>query len=629
MADLLNTATSGLLAFQRSLDVTAHNVANANTPGYSRQVAEFSTVPGQNQGNGYVGNGVQVSTVKRIYDQFLSIQLQTAASGQSRLAMMNSLAGQIDGLLADPQTGLSPALQSFFNSVQDVSNDPASLPARQAMIGEAESFLQRLKSIDTRLRQIDGEMNVRLEESVNEVNRLATSIAEVNNEIVLAEGRTGQPPNDLLDQRNRLINELSDLVSISTLEQDDGAVNVFIGTGQTLVLGSRAEALGTVPSDFDPTRRSVVYRTPAGDAPLADAALGGAIGGLLEFRGAVLDPSRQSLGETALGLAVAFNGQHQKGMDLYGNLGVDFFDVAAPTVLTSQQNAGSGSATVSYGDVGALAGSDYILDYDGASYSLRRADNDQAIAMTGSGTVGDPFVAGGLEIVVSGSPAAGDELLIRSALDAAGGLSLGLSDPQAIAIAAPTRSLVDGNNLGDASIGPTEVVDITDPNLQATAVIEFTAPGTYSVDGAGAFAYTAGDPIIVNGNQFAIEGSPEVGDRFIIEANIGAQGDNRNGLELSSLQTTGVLNGGTVTINESYASLIADVGNSASRIQSNLDAQTVLRDNVESSIAAKSGVNLDEEAANLIRFQQAYEAMARVVAVTGTLFDTLIGAVRR
>ena len=345
MPDLLTTSVTGMLALQRALDVTAHNVANASTPGYSRQVAEFSTMPGQGTGAGFIGSGVQIATVKRVYDQLLGLHLQSSITSQSRLGMLDGLASQVDGLLSSPDTGLSPSLQAFFDSVQDVANDPASLSARQAMLGEADGFVQRLQGIDSRLRDIDAEVNGRLQEAVGDINRLATSIAEVNDQIVLAQGRTGQPPNDLLDQRDALIRDLAAQISVTTVRQDDGAINVFIGSGQTLVIGTEARTLGVRGNEFDPTRLELVYKTSGGDTPLDTGLTGGAIGGLLEFRSRLLDPAQQALGETVLALAIVFNNQHASGMDLRGALGGDFFSVSSPTVLPSSANTGTGTVT--------------------------------------------------------------------------------------------------------------------------------------------------------------------------------------------------------------------------------------------------------------------------------------------
>ncbi len=629
MADLLSTSVTGMLAFQRGLDVTSHNIANASTPGYSRQVAEFSTMPGQGSGNGFVGSGVQVTTIRRVYDQLLGLQLQNATTSRARLDMLDSLAAQVDGLLSSPDTGLSPALQRFFESVQDVTSDPASLSARQALLGEADGFVERLKGIDTRLNDIESEVNGRLREAVADVNRLAQSIAEANDQIVLAQGRTGQPPNDLLDQRDLLIRELAAQVSVTTVPQDDGAINVFVGSGQTLVIGAEARSLAASGNEYDPTRVEVAYQSGGVNTPLDTGLTGGAVGGLLEFRASLLDPARQMLGETAQALAAEFNRQHTSGMDLRGALGGDFFSLAAPTVLPSSNNTGTGTVTASLSDVGALTGANYVLSYDGANYSLRDADSGQTVVMTGTGTALDPFVANGLSIVVGGAPAAGDEVKILPSRDAPAGLDVAITDVQAIAMAAPTRTLEDTGNIGDATISASTIVDAADPNLLTSSVIEFTGPNTYSVNGAGAFAYVSGDPIVINGSEFTITGAPQTGDRFTIEANIGGSGDNRNGLLLADIQTRGILDGGTIGVGENYGRLIADVGGTSSQIQASLSAQDVIVQNLEDTLAAKSGVNLDEEAAKLIRFQQAYQAVAQVVAITSTLFDTLIGAVRR
>lgn len=618
-----------MLAFQRAIEMTGHNIANANTPGYSRQVAEFTTRDGQNLGNGYIGAGTQVSTIKRIYDQMLGEQLRTSTTGQARFSVLDSLATRIDNLLADPDTGLNTGLQGFFNSVQDLANDPASIPARQAMLGEAQGVVQRFTALQGRLTEIGREVNGRVGETVAEINQIANAIADVNDKIVLAQGRTGQPPNDLLDRRDLLVRQLAQQVSVTTARQDDGSLNVFIASGQPLVAGTEARRLGVMASEFDPTRAEVVYVGASGQGRLDSAHLGGALGGLLDFRSQILDPTRQSLGETALALTMRFNDQHASGIDLTGSLGADFFGVDGPAVSHSSGNTGSGTAVATVSDITALAGTDYILEFDGANYALRDAATGQAVAMSGSGTAGDPFVAAGLSIAVGGSPAAGDRILVSATGGAAGSIRALVSDPRAIAMASPVRTESSPTNTGHATITPAEVTDRTDPNLLATTVIEFTAADTYSINGAGAFAYTSGQDIAINGVTFALSGTPMAGDRFTVEANLGASGDNSNGLKLADVQTVGILDGGTVSINENYGQLVAAVGGATHQIKSNLEAQNVILANAEDTLLATSGVNLDEEAANLIRYQQAYHAAAQIVSVANSLFESLLSATRR
>lgn len=627
MPDLLNTSLTGMLAFQRALEVTGHNISNANTPGYSRQVAEFTTRVGGGSGQNYVGGGTQISTIKRMYDALLVEQLRTAATGQARFGALNNLAGRVDSLLADADTGLNTGLQNFFNTMQDVSNNPSEIPTRQALLGEADGLANRFRSLDQRLDTLESEVNERLTLAVDDINRIAADIADTNDQIAIA--GVGALPNDLLDRRDALVLELSGLVSVSTIVQDDGALNVFVGSGQSLVLGANVQRFGTRGSEFDPTRVSVVYEGSSGTTPLDTSLSGGTLGGLLEFRSRVLDPSRQSLGQTAVAFVNQFNTQHASGMDLRGNLGGDFFAIDPPRVLYSSNNTGTGTVTAAIDDLGAFTGADYVLEFDGAAYSLTRADTGQTVSMTGSGTAGDPFLADGISIELGGTPAAGDRMMIRGGHNAAGSIGTVITDPRAIALAAPTRAQAAIANIGDATISPASVVDTTDPALLTSSVIEFTSPTSYTVNGAGNFTYTDGDPIVINGSSVMINGTPAVGDQFTIEANYGASGDNSNGLLLTDIQSIGVLDGGAIGIGESYAQLVASVGGTAHQIQAGLDAQNVIYNNAEDAVLSKSAVNLDEEAANLIRYQQAYQAAAQIVNVTKTLFDSLLAATSR
>ena len=629
MADLLSTSLSGMVAFQRALDMTGHNIANANTPGYSRQVAEFTARGGVGTGSGFIGNGTEITTVKRVYDEFVGEQLQIATSSHSRLNMLDTLASRVDILLADPQTGLNGSMQSFFNALQDVANDPASIPAREALLGEAEGLVSRFRALDQRLNDLDNETSQRVSQSVNDINGLSKSIADLNDRIVLAQGKTGQPPNDLLDQRDNLLRELSAQISVSTVTQNDGTLNVFIGAGQALVNGKFANELGVTGNEFDPTRVEVVFQGLSGATVLDSATTGGALGGLLEFRTRMLDPTRQALGETAVALTNTFNSQHQSGMDLRGNLGGAFFDVNSPTVLQSRSNTGAGQVDVTIQDLSALSDTDYLIEFDGAAYSLTRTDNGAAVPMAGSGTAADPYTADGLSIVISSPPLAGDRFMIRPARDMAAAIDVAVPDAQSVAIASPVRTLIADTNLGDAKISAATVVDSADPGLLASSTIEFIDPNTYSINGAGAFPYTSGDPIVINGASVEISGQVVSGDRFMLEVNSGGTGDNTNGLALTQVQFDSILDGGTVSINENYSQLVASVGSTTRQLHANLDAQSIILENVNDTYLSKSGVNIDEEAANLIRYQQAYQAAAQVVAVANTLFDALLAATGR
>lgn len=628
MPSILNTSLTGMLAFQRALAVTSNNIANVNTPGYSRQIAEFSTRIGTGTGNRYVGGGTQVSSIRRIYDNMLGQQLQSSTTAQVRFSTLDTLAGRIDILLADANTGLNTSLQSFFNATQDLSSDPASISTRQVLIGEATSVASRFEGLGEQLGQIENEVNVRMRNSVAEVNRLADSIAKINGQISrLSAG--GQTPNDLLDARERLVLELSAQVTVSTTTQNDGTMSVFIGSGQPLVVSNDAQMLGVRGSEFDPTRMTVVYAGAGSVSPLDSSMSGGVLGGLLEFRSRMLDPAIQSLGQTAVAFVSQFNEQQQSGMDLRGNLGGEFFAIDPPRVLYSSGNSGSGTATATVANLADYTGANYVLDFDGANYSLTREDSGEVFALSGSGSAADPFVAEGIEIVVAGAPAAGDRLMIRTGQDAATSIRNLISDPQSIAMAAPTRSSASFGNTGSATISAAAVSDRTDPALLSSAVIQFTSPSTYTINGAGNFNYIDGDPITVNGSSFAISGAPAIGDQFTLEPNYGASGDNSNGRLLTDIQARGLLDGGTISINENYGRLVSGVASTTNQIRANLDTQNVLLRNIEDAMLANSGVNLDEEAARLIQYQQAYQAAAQIVSVAQSLFDTLLNATRR
>lgn len=628
MPDALNISLTGMRAFQRGLQVTSHNIANANTPGYNRQVADFTARAGGGQGNTYLGGGTQVATIRRVYDSLQVDQLRSSMTGFARFDTLNTLSSRIDTLLADPDTGLNTGLQSFFNAVQDVASDPASISTRQALIGEAQGVASRFESLDLRLGEMEKEVNSRIRLAVDDINRIATSIADLNGQIALANNAT-TPPNDLLDARDALVLELSGHVSVSTNIQADGNMSVFIGSGQPLVTAGDARKLAATASEFDLTRMTVAYQGASGSTPLDTSNTGGNLGGLLEFRSQVLDPARQSLGQTAVAFAISMNQQNAQGLDLRGNLGGDLFSVADPRVLYSSNNTGTGTASATVADLGEFTGADYVLEYDGASYSVTRADTGAAVALTGSGSPGDPFRADGIIITVAGAPAAGDRLLISTAQNAAGSVESVVTDPQAIAMAAPTRTSVSQGNIGNGTISLPTILDPDDSDLLTSAVIEFTSPTTYSINGAGNFTYSEGSLIVLNGNGITINGTPAAGDRFSLDANYGASGDNSNGLRMAEIQSQGLLDGGTISINDSYGRLVSSVGAMTHQVKGSLEAQGVVLTNAEAAVSATSGVNLDEEAANLIKYQQAYQAVAQVVAVVSTMFDSLLSATRR
>ncbi len=629
MADLLSTAVSALSAYSRGLETTSHNIANVATDGYSRQRVLYGTREAQAYGNGWVGSGVNATSIERVYDQFLGLQYRTTTSGLGRQEVFATLAGRVSALFADADAGFGAALQRFANAVQDVAAAPTSIPARQVLLAEANSLAGELRAQDERLERLAAEVNGRVATAVSDINGIAASIAELNERIVGAQARTGQPPNDLLDERDRLVDQLSGRIAVTTVAQDDGALNVFIGTGQPLVLGPQSMPLTARPDGYDPASVRVGVATAAGFVDVTASLTGGELGGLLDVQRQVVDPARRTLGQLAVGLADAVNSQQRAGMTLSGNLGSDLFAVGGVQVLANESNAGSGSVAIARADVSQLTAADYLLELGGSGWSLRRADTGAAVAMSGSGTAADPFRADGLEFVVSGAASTGDRFLVRSTFGAASGAQALLTDPASFAAALPVRAAAAAANGGSASAASLSVVDPANPALRTTATITFTSATTYSVNGGPDSAFTAGTPIEFNGWRLVLDGSPAAGDVFTVSSNSAGLGDNRNALALVDALSGATLNGGTASVADVYGRLVADVGVQTRQAQLSRDALALVQGDARAAIDSVSGVNLDEEAANLVRLQQAYQAAAQVVRVADSLFDTLLGAIGR
>ncbi|MET0291733.1 MAG: flagellar hook-associated protein FlgK [Steroidobacteraceae bacterium] len=631
MADMLNVAVSGLRAFQRALDTTSHNIANAATPGYSRQRVELVTREPQSYGGLNLGTGVQVGSVDRYYDSLLTSQLRTASSGFSRTEAYSAKADQLNNLFADSASGMTASLQKFSNALQAVSNAPSSSSARQTLMSEAQGLVDRMKTYDRRLDEIDADITGRLEGEARTINSAAQSIAALNLQIVRQQASTGQAPNDLLDQRDRLITDLSTHVNVSAVPQDDGQVNLFIGNGQALVLGGDAGQIVSQQDPYLPTRSTLAYRSSSGSTvDLTGMLSGGTVGGLIDFRREMLDPVRNEVGQIAVGVASAVNAQHREGMDLAGAMGGDFFNIGGVGVQPRTTNTGVGTVDVERTGAGALTTSNYMLQYSGGAWTMRNQDTGTAVALTGAGTTVSPFVGDGLSIDVSGfTPANGDTFLIQPTANAIDGLSVALNDPSKIAAAAPIRTAAAGSNLGTATISAGEVLDPTNAALRSGATITFIDATHYSINGAGNFNYASAGNIDANGWRVAISGAPQAGDTFTVSDNTGGIGDNRNALELSASLGRGLLSNGTQSVNGASSGLVGRIGVAASQAQVSRDAQKIVLDDTVATNDEVSGVNLDEEAANLIRYQQAYAAAAQVIRVTQDMFNSLLSATGR
>ena len=631
MADLLSTSVSGLLAFQRALDTTSHNITNANTPGYSRQVAEFMTRNPQQAGNGWVGNGVDVTTIQRQYDDFLAGQSRSASSSYNQFATYATQAARVSNLLGNTTTGLTASLQNFINAFQAVADTPTSTPARQTLLSQAETLMQRLQSYDESLRGFDAQVNAQIKSEADSITSIARSLAKLNQDIVSAKGRSSQPPNDLMDQRDRLIDELAQHVNVNVVAQSDGALNVFIGNGQPLVVGQTSAEIVTMQDPYDATRSVLGFKTASSTMDITKSLSGGTLGGMLQFRNEMLDPARNALGRLSAGLAEVVNDQHRAGMDLKGQLGGDFFTTGPAQVLSHSGNTGSGSVSAQRiaGAAGDLTTADYVMTNTAGGWQLRRADTGAVVPMTGTGTSADPFVADGMSIVVSPGAALNDRFMIQPTANAVSGMNLLIKDPAKVAAAAPITSSQGANNTGTGKITAGEVLNPGNPNLRSPVTITFQSATQYTVSGdPTVYTYTPGANIDVNGWRVQVSGTPSAGDTFSVTDNAGGTGDNRNALKLADILKEPVLDKGTASLSAAVGQFVGDIGVKTNQAQVSAAAQKVVYDESVDSLQSVAGVNLDEEAANLVRYQQAYMAAAQMIRVADTIFQSVLQAVR-
>ena len=636
---IFSIGVTGLNAAQAGMLTTSHNIANASTAGYNRQQIVQGTNTPVFSGAGFLGQGTNVQTVKRIYDQFLGSQVLSAEAGAAEMSSYLAQISQIDNLLADPSAGLSPALANFFKGVQDVAANPASIAGRQSMLSAGQTLAARFQALDQRLSEIREGTNQQIAAQITQINTYSAQLADINQRIILAQaGGANQPPNDLLDQRDQMVKELNQLVRVTTVVQGDGSFSLFIGSGQPLVVGSQSYQMQTVPSVDDPTRVTVALVGVGGTLlRLPESQItGGNLSGLLNFRSQTLDGIQNSLGRIALTLGQNFNDQHRLGQDLAGALGQNFFNLGSPVVLPSSLNTGTGAPAVSIdaGTIAQLTTSDYRLNFVGGNYRLTRlSDNQVQTFATLPQTVDGMRIDAGTWL-----PNANDSVLIQPTRSGASSIKVAFSDGSLIAAAAPIRTASALTNTGTAQITPGVVngPPPTNASLQNEVTISFTSATTFDVldvtSGttlATGVAYTPGADISYNGWATQINGNPAAGDSFSIAANVNGVADSRNAVLLGALQTRSTMlgnatSGATASYQSAYAQIVSAVGSKTNEVTALGAAQQGLADHATQTLQSLSGVNLDEEAANLLRYQQSYQASAKVLEIASKIFDEII-----
>ncbi|NRO95489.1 flagellar hook-associated protein FlgK [Paraburkholderia sp. NMBU_R16] len=639
--NIFSIGLSGLAAAQWGLTTTSNNISNASTTGYTVENPVYAEASGQYTGAGYMGGGVSSVTVARNYSQYLSTELNNAQSTSSALTTNYSMASQLNNLIGSPTAGISTAITAYFTGLQNVANDPSSLATRQGAMSAAQTLASQITATGAQYDQLRQTVNQQLTTTVNQINGYSKQIADLNAQIANASGQ-GQPPNQLLDQRDQAVADLSKAVGVSVVQGANG-YSVFLSSGQPLVVSNQSFDLGTKVSSGDPSELDVTYNGLAGTTPtttqyLSNSVLsGGTVGGLLTFRSQTLDPAQAQLGAVATSFVNQVNSQNALGLDLSANVGGNLFSVAAPTVYSNLQNTGTSTLSVAFANGAQPTAGDYTLSYNGTTYTLTDNASGSTIGTTtalGAGSV----TIGGLALTLSGTMNSGDSFTIQPTRGALNSFALATSNTSAIAAASPVLVSTSTTNTGTGTVTQGTVsagytlpaTPLTLTYNSATNTLDGWPVGaSVSVNGAAAttgtsFPYAAGNTYTYNGMTFTMSGAPANGDTLTIAKNTGTA-DGRNALAMSKLVSTTTLGNGTATLTGAYANYVNNVGNAAAQLKSSNTAQTALVSQITAAQQSVSGVNLDEEAANLLKYQQLYQANSKVIQSAESMFQTLMG----
>jgi flagellar hook-associated protein 1 FlgK len=666
MSGLFNVGTRALQANQIALQTAGNNIANVNTPGYSRQTVVLQTTQGQYTGAGYIGKGVDVATIQRNFSAFLTRQSALAGATSSADNTRADKLKQLEGIFGGGSTGLGAAVNDMLNAFSDVASAPTDLTARTVVLTRVDETAARMRASSQSLDDLQQGVTQELSQKVTAINSLAKSIAGVNEQIARAQG-SGQSPNDLLDQRDQLVRELNQYVQTTSIAADDGTVGIFLGGSQALVLGTTASTVSLVKDDFgDPLKSKLALNSNGQSTTLDENTLGGGeVSGLLRFQNTDLAEGRNLLGRLTMAISTAMNNQHQLGVDLDGNKGGNLF---TPTVFGSNNileptapavsNTGihAASLTLKISDATKFAASDYELNFSsGTTGSITRKSDGKVTAFTftpgtatsdgafgfynpatGSNTL--PSIDGlALGAINATLPAVGDRLLIKPFSTSASNISSVISTPRSLAVASPVAAKAGSNNTGTLTLENLAAKSATlSPTVPLTQV-------TLTFDGAGNFtrsdtgttvAFTSGVAIaspadVTPGWSLTLKGSPKAGDTFTILPQPAANSNLNagNASAMLGLRDAVMFDGGPLT--DGYAGLIAQIGIRTQSANFAAEVSGSIAANLEKDRTGVSGVNLDEEAAKLLQFQQAYQASSKMIQIAQSIFDTLIQTLSR
>ncbi|MBI5256482.1 MAG: flagellar hook-associated protein FlgK [Burkholderiales bacterium] len=631
MSMLMQLGTRAMSAAYLQLQTTGQNIANANTPGYSRQEVVLGTSEGQFSGAGFVGRGVTVQTIVRAYDAYLTSQAaatkSVAAYDRARLSMLD----QMQGTFGTGAGGLGNAATQLFNSFSDLAAAPADLAARQATIARAEDFASMARSYSDQIEVLQANVYNEVSNSVDEVNTFARGVADLNKKITAAVA-TGHSPNDLMDARDRLIGQISEKIDIETVNAPDGSISVYVGRGQSLVLRGLTNTVVTRQDEFDPARVSIGMVVSGELRPLDPKTLGaGAIPGLIKFQNEDLVDVRNRLGQMVASLATAMNDQQSFGIDLAGTPGDPLFQLQAAPALPAVTNALDGfgapiaKITLTLQDETVLKASEYLLEEDPANPGLFQATRLSDGTVFSGLADGDTFEGFSFTFGATAFQT-GDRFLLKPVSTAAMSVKVALADPRGLAAANPLTASSNPANLGTGSVGGL-VIDALPGAAYQDMVLAFTsATGDYEIrdSGGGVLAtgtWSASQPISYNGFSLTLKGVPANGDSFDIDVVVPPATNNGNALAFDDMANRLITDGRT--INDAYAQTLSNVGVRVRGAEASAQTSAGVAQRAEEALTSKVGVNLDEEAARLIQFQQAYQAAAKMLQTAQSLMDML------
>ena len=659
MSGILSVGTRALQANQVALQTAGNNIANVNTPGYSRQKVVQQTVQGQFTGSGYVGKGVEIQTIERNYSAYLTRQSALAGTTAAADTARTDKLKQLQGIFAGGASGLGSAVNNMLNAFADVATAPTDLTARAVVLARVDETAARMRTASQSMDDLQTSVTQELSVKINSINNLAKNIAGVNEKIARAQGN-GQPANDLLDQRDQFVRDLNQLVQTTSIAAVDGTVGIFLAGSQPLVLGNKASSVELVADDFGVKNQKLAIRQTGVVTPLDENMLGGGeVSGLLRFQNTDLAEGRNLLGRFTVAVTTSMNDQHALGLDLDGNPGGRLFSAMdlSKAVLPAATNVGSATVTLSINDVSKFEATSYEVTFGTpatvpASGLLTRLSDRSITSFTLAALPGAQEIAvNGLTIAIAGTAGAGDKFLVQPFSTSASSIRSEFSSPRALAVASPVAG-----SMGTANTGSLQLSSLTaHTNLPpiAPVTIKFTGPNQYiRSDDANysnypsvplpapqpvAYAYQSGQAI--EGSvlpvppsspwSLVLQGAPKAGDTFTVlgqpAANRNRNADNASGM--MGLRDVAMFDG--AALSDGYAAVIAQVGIRTQSAMYASDVSNAIAANLETERTAVSGVNLDEEAAKLLQYQQAYQASAKMIQIAQSIFDTLIQTVGR